>query len=136
MRELQAELGAAGEVSIETVLRAPGVVRVPNLAETLLADIGKDTVDVSCAAKLAEALRAKLAAEAVAGVNVVTGDFSRGAGGFWIEKGELTHPEAEVTVAGNLNDMLPNLTPASDLELLHGIDAPTVRIDGMTLAGK
>ena len=70
------------------------------------------------------------------GVNVVTGDFSRGAGGFWIEKGELTHPVAEVTVAGNLKDMLPNLTPASDLELLHGIDAPTVRIDGMTLAGK
>lgn len=70
------------------------------------------------------------------GVNVVTGDFSRGAGGFWIEKGELTYPVAEVTVAGNLKEMFPNLTPASDLELLHGIDAPTVRIDGMTLAGK
>ena len=70
------------------------------------------------------------------GVNVVTGDFSRGAGGFWIERGELTFPVAEVTVAGNLKEMLPNLTPASDLELLHGIDAPTVRIDGMTLAGK
>ena len=70
------------------------------------------------------------------GVNVVTGDFSRGAGGFWIDKGELTYPVAEVTVAGNLKEMFPNLTPASDLELLHGIDAPTVRIDGMTLAGK
>ena len=70
------------------------------------------------------------------GVNVVTGDFSRGAGGFWIENGELTYPVSEVTVAGNLKEMFPNLTPASDLELLHGIDAPTVRIDGMTLAGK
>ena len=70
------------------------------------------------------------------GVNIVTGDFSRGAGGFWIEHGELTHPVAEVTVAGNLKDMFLNLTPASDLELLHGMDAPTVRIDGMTLAGK
>lgn len=70
------------------------------------------------------------------GVNLVTGDFSRGAGGFWIENGELTYPVAEITVAGNLKDMFLNLTPASDLELLHGFDAPTVRIDGMTLAGK
>ncbi len=70
------------------------------------------------------------------GVNVVTGDFSRGAGGFWIEKGELAYPVAEVTVAGNMKEMFPNLIPASDLELLHGIDAPTIRIDGMTLAGK
>lgn len=70
------------------------------------------------------------------GVNPVTGDYSRGAKGFWIENGELTYPVSEVTVAGNLKDMFLNLTPANDLELLHGIDAPTVRIDGLTLAGK
>jgi len=70
------------------------------------------------------------------GVNVVTGDYSRGAGGFWIDKGELAYPVSEVTVAGNMKEMFPNLAAASDLELIHGIDAPTVRIDGMTLAGK
>jgi PmbA protein len=69
------------------------------------------------------------------GVNTITGDYSRGAVGYWIEKGELTHPVNEVTVAGNLKSMFKRLTPASDLEFLHGVDAPTVRIDGMTLAG-
>ncbi len=70
------------------------------------------------------------------GVNGITGDYSRGAAGFWIENGELAYPVAEVTVAGNLKDMFLNLTPASDLTLLHGIDSPTVRIDGMTVAGR
>ena len=69
------------------------------------------------------------------GVNGVTGDYSRGAAGYWIEKGELTYPVSEVTVAGNLKDMFLNLTPASDLEFRRGTDAPTIRIDGMTLAG-
>lgn len=70
------------------------------------------------------------------GINPVTGDYSRGAKGFWIENGELTYPVSEVTLAGNLKDMFLNMVPANDLELLHGIDAPTVRIDGLTLAGK
>jgi len=69
------------------------------------------------------------------GVNMVTGDYSRGAVGFWIENGELTYPVSEVTVAGNMKDMFMRLTPGSDLELKFGIDAPTVRIDGMTVAG-
>jgi PmbA protein len=69
------------------------------------------------------------------GVNAVTGDYSRGATGFWIDKGELTFPVSEVTVAGNLVDMFRNLTAANDLNLRYGTDAPTVRIDGMTLAG-
>ncbi|HYE48556.1 MAG TPA: metallopeptidase TldD-related protein [Azospirillaceae bacterium] len=69
------------------------------------------------------------------GVNGVTGDYSRGAGGFWIEKGKITFPVAEVTIAGNLKDMFRNLTPASDLEFRHGVDSPTVRIEGMTVAG-
>jgi len=68
-------------------------------------------------------------------VNMVTGDYSRGAGGFWIENGEITYPVSDVTVAGNLKDMYAALIPASDLEIKHGTDAPTLRIDGMTVAG-
>ncbi len=69
------------------------------------------------------------------GVNGVTGDYSRGAAGFWIEKGELAYPVSEITIAGNLKDMFLNLTPASDLVFRYGTDAPTLRIDGMTIAG-
>lgn len=69
------------------------------------------------------------------GVNGVTGDYSRGAAGFWIENGEIAFPVSEVTIAGNLKDMFASLTPASDLEFRHGTNAPTVRIEGMTLAG-
>jgi len=70
------------------------------------------------------------------GVNGVTGDYSRGATGFWIENGQLAYPVSEVTIAGNLKDMYPRLTPASDLRFQYGTDAPTVRVDGMTVAGK
>lgn len=69
------------------------------------------------------------------GVNGVTGDYSRGASGFWIEKGEITFPVNEITVAGNLIEMFRNLTAANDLEFRGGTNAPTVRIDGMTVAG-
>jgi len=69
------------------------------------------------------------------GVNTVTGDYSRGASGFWIKNGEITHAVSEVTVAGHLSEMFKSLTPADDLEFLYGVDAPTVRIEGMTLAG-
>jgi PmbA protein len=69
------------------------------------------------------------------GVNGVTGDYSRGAAGFWIENGELAYPVSEVTVAGNLKDMFPELTPANDLEFRYGTNAPTLRIEGMTVAG-
>ena len=69
------------------------------------------------------------------GVNGVTGDYSRGAAGFWIEQGALAYPVSEVTVAGNLKDMYLALTPADDLEFRYGINAPTVRVDGMTVAG-
>ena len=70
------------------------------------------------------------------GVNMVTGDYSRGAAGFWIEQGEFAYPVSEVTVAGNLKEMFRHLTPASDLEFRYGVDSPTVRIDGMTVAGR
>lgn len=69
------------------------------------------------------------------GVNQVTGDYSRGASGFWIENGEITYPVSEVTVAGKLKDMFANITPANDLEFRYGTDAPTLLIEGMTVAG-
>jgi PmbA protein len=69
------------------------------------------------------------------GVNGITGDYSRGAAGFWIENGEIVYPVSEATVAGNLKDMFKALTPANDLNFKYGTDAPTVRIDGMTVAG-
>ena len=70
------------------------------------------------------------------GVNGVTGDYSRGASGFWIENGEIAYPVSEITVAGNLKDMFLHMTPADDLEFRHATDAPTVRVDGMTVAGR
>jgi len=69
------------------------------------------------------------------GVNGVTGDYSRGAAGYWIENGEITFPVNEMTVASNLKDMFLNLAAANDLVFRTGIDAPTLRIEGMTIAG-
>lgn len=69
------------------------------------------------------------------GVNGVTGDYSRGVAGFWIEDGELAYPVNEITIASNLKDMFMALTPANDLELRYGLDCPTVRVDGMSIAG-
>jgi PmbA protein len=69
------------------------------------------------------------------GVNGITGDYSRGAAGFLIEKGEITRPVSEITIAGNLIDMFRELTPASDLEFRYGTNVPTLRVDGMTIAG-
>lgn len=71
------------------------------------------------------------------GVNMVTGDFSRGASGLWIENGELTYPVEEITVAGNLKDMLNNISEiGSDLVFRGALAAPTLRIDGMMIAGE
>ena len=69
------------------------------------------------------------------GVNMITGEYSRGASGFWIENGELAYPVSEVTIASNLKDMFLAMTPASDLDRNYGTAAPTLLIEGMTLAG-
>ncbi len=70
------------------------------------------------------------------GTNIVTGDYSRGATGLWIENGELTHAVEEITIAGNLGEMLRNVTAiGNDLEFRGSVAAPTLRIDGMTIAG-
>lgn len=69
------------------------------------------------------------------GVNGITGDYSRGAAGFWIDKGEIAFAVSEMTVAGNLKDMFARLITANDLEFKTGVDCPTLRIDDLTVAG-
>ncbi len=69
------------------------------------------------------------------GINMVTGDYSKGAAGYWIIDGEIAFPVAEITVAGNLKEMFLNMTPANDLEFRYGTNAPTLLIDGMTIGG-
>jgi PmbA protein len=70
------------------------------------------------------------------GVNQVTGDYSRGASGFWIENGKRSYPVSEVTIAGNLLEMFRTLTPANDLEFRFGTNAPTLRVEGLTVGGR
>jgi PmbA protein len=70
------------------------------------------------------------------GVNGVTGDYSRGASGFWIEDGRIAYPVSEVTIAGNLKDMFRTMVPANDLEFRYGTNAPTVLIPEMMVAGR
>jgi PmbA protein len=70
------------------------------------------------------------------GANMVTGDYSRGASGFWIENGQRTFPVSEVTIAGSLLEMFRTLTPANDLEFRYGTNAPTLRVEGLTVAGQ
>jgi PmbA protein len=68
-------------------------------------------------------------------VSMITGDYSRGASGFWIKGGKISHPVTEATIAGNLKDMLMNITPADDPDLSKSTPTPSLRIDGMTVAG-
>ena len=108
--------GGAPGVSTSNLYMEAGAVPV----ETLIADIGRGVYVTELIGQ---------------GVNGVTGDYSRGAAGFLIENGAIAGPVAEFTVAGNLKDMFLALTPASDLEFRYGTNVPTVRIDGMTVAG-
>ena len=70
------------------------------------------------------------------GVNMITGEYSRGATGFWIENGELAFPVSGVTIASNLKDMFMRVTAANDIDRKFGVAAPTIAIEGMTLAGR
>ena len=70
------------------------------------------------------------------GVNQFTGDYSRGASGFWIDNGRRSSPVSEVTIAGHLIDMFRQLSPANDLEFRFGTNAPTLRLEGLTVAGQ
>lgn len=69
------------------------------------------------------------------GINLVTGDYSQGASGYWIENGELTYPVSELTIAGTLQHMFKYMIAANDLEFRYGTNCPTLRIDGVTVAG-
>jgi len=93
--------------------------------------------DTAPEALIADIKRGLLVTELIGfGVNGITGDYSRGATGFWIEDGALAYPVSEVTIAGNLKDMFRHLTPANDLEFRYGTDSPTVVVEGMTVAGR
>lgn len=70
------------------------------------------------------------------GVNIITGDYSQGASGFWIENGEITYSVSEITIAGSLNDMFTQITPANDLEFRYNTNSPTLLIEKMTVAGE
>ncbi len=69
------------------------------------------------------------------GINLITGDYSQGASGFWIEKGQIAYPVSEITIAGNLNDMFLNLSAANDATFDYAINSPTLRVEQMTIAG-
>ena len=68
-------------------------------------------------------------------VDMITGDYSRGAGGFWISGGKISHPVSEATIAGNLKEMFKAITRANDIDMRKSTSAPSLRIDGMTVAG-
>ncbi|AJY47703.1 TldD/PmbA family protein [Martelella endophytica] len=70
------------------------------------------------------------------GVDMVTGDYSRGASGFWIENGEIAFPVAQLTIAGNLKSMFMAMTPASDIDRRFSVAAPSILVEGLTLAGR
>jgi len=109
-------VGGAPGVSTSNLYMEPG--RVP--VSTLIADIAHGVYVTELIGQ---------------GVNGVTGDYSRGASGFRIEGGQIAGPVAEFTIAGNLKEMYRALTPANDLEFRYGTNVPTIRIDGMTVAG-
>ena len=67
--------------------------------------------------------------------NPVNGDYSRGAAGFMIENGEITFPINEVTIAGNMKDILKKIIPANDLKIIENINSPTILVENMALAG-
>ena len=109
-------VGGAPGVSTSNLFLEAGAVPV----STLIADIAEGVLVTELIGQ---------------GVNGVTGDYSRGAAGFRIVDGAVAGPVAEFTIAGNLKDMFRALTPANDLEFRYGVNVPTLRVDGMTVAG-
>ena len=92
--------------------------------------------DLSLEALIAEIDEGFLVTEMMgSSVDMITGDYSRGAGGFWISSGKVSHPVSEVTIAGNLKDMFKAITRANDIDMRKSTAAPSLRIDGMTVAG-
>ncbi|RZM34830.1 MAG: TldD/PmbA family protein, partial [Sphingomonas sp.] len=108
-------VGGGPGVSTSNVFMEPGHVPL----ETLIADIESGVYVTELMG---------------GGANGVTGDYSRGAAGFRIENGQITTPVAEFTIAGNVKDMFLAMTPANDLEFRYGVNVPTLRVEGMTVA--
>ncbi|NND18912.1 MAG: TldD/PmbA family protein, partial [Silicimonas sp.] len=69
-------------------------------------------------------------------INATTGDYSRGASGFWVEKGEIAYPVNELTIAGNLHDMLASIRPANDARTWTSRAVPSLLVEGLTVAGE
>jgi PmbA protein len=129
------DAATARELGLGTTGHAQrGVSSTPSPgASNLHLSAGKDTPDVL----MADIAEGFYITDLIGmGVNQVTGDYSRGASGFWIENGKRGYPVSEVTIAGNLIDIFRELTPANDLEFRFGTNAPTIRVEGLTVAGR
>ena len=128
------DLRSARQLGLKTTGHAArGTASPPSPAAT---NIWVEPGDASPAALIADIKNGFYVAELMGmGVNGLTGDYSRGAAGFWIENGKIAHPVSEMTVAGNLKDMFARMVAANDLEFRVGADSPTLRIDDLTVAG-
>ena len=123
-RELGLETNGRGRRAGNSVSASPtNLVFEPgeNTPEELMADIGTGLYVTELIGQ---------------GVNMVTGEYSRGASGFWIENGKIAYPVAGLTIAGNLKDMFMAMTPASDLDRRFSIATPSILVEGLTLAGR
>jgi len=129
------DLASARQLGLESNARAArslGAPPSPAATNFHIAPGGQTPDDLIASVK-----RGLLVTELIGmGVNMVNGDYSRGASGFWIENGEIAHPVSEVTIAGNLPDMFARLTPANDLVFRGAQNAPTCLVEDMTIAGK
>lgn len=127
-------LAAARQLGLESNGRGTrSVGAAPGIGSTnLYMEAGEQTPE----AMIGEISQGLLVTQLIGpGVNLITGTYSRGAVGFWIENGEIAYPVSEITIAGNLKDMFRSIQPANDLEFRGATNAPTLRIDGMTVAG-
>ena len=109
-------ISAPPSPAISNVVLTPGIAT----PEALIAEMGRGMVVTSMLG---------------ASINPTTGDYSRGAAGFWVENGRIAYPVNECTIAGNLRDMLLTLTPANDVPRWRSQSVPSLRVDGMTVAG-
>jgi PmbA protein len=128
------DLRSARQLGLKTTGHAArGTASPPSPAAT---NIWIEPGDVSPAELMADIKNGFYVTELMGmGVNGITGDYSRGAAGFWIENGQIAHPVSEMTVAGNLKDMFARMAAANDLEFRTGADSPTLRIEDLTVAG-
>jgi PmbA protein len=128
------DLRSARQLGMQTTGHAArGTASPPSPAAT---NIWIEPGDVSPAELIADIKNGFYVTELMGmGVNGITGDYSRGAAGFWIENGQIAHPVSEMTVAGNLKEMFARMAAANDLEFRTGADSPTLRIEDLTVAG-